>query len=154
MDPSPELLRQFDALQHPKKRAYLRALARCGEITRAAKAAGIDRTLPWYWRQEDPAFTRLEAEARDVGAEVMVAEAYRRAIEGVEEPVYYQGQQVDRVRKYSDLLLMFLLKGARPQVYRDTAVNVQHSGTVQVDLSERLASALERARARRLDLVS
>ena len=43
------------------------------------------------------------------------AEARRRAVDGVDEPVYYQGKEVGTVRRYSDVLLIFLLKGLRPQ---------------------------------------
>jgi hypothetical protein len=46
-------------------------------------------------------------------ADVLLAEARRRAIEGVEEPIMHQGQVVTTVRRYSDLLLIFLLKSAR-----------------------------------------
>lgn len=48
-------------------------------------------------------------------------EAYRRAVEGVEEPVYQGGELVGTVRRYSDKLLEFLLRGRRPQVYRENA---------------------------------
>ena len=43
----------------------------------------------------------------------------RRALEGGEEPVFYQGKIVGSVRKYSDTLLMFMLKARRPERYRD-----------------------------------
>ena len=47
-------------------------------------------------------------------------EARRRAVEGVEEPVgFYKGEPSAYVRKYSDTLLIFLMKGARPDKYRD-----------------------------------
>jgi hypothetical protein len=45
-------------------------------------------------------------------------EAVRRAYEGWLKPVFYQGRQCGAVRRYSDKLLMFLLKGWRPERYR------------------------------------
>lgn len=58
-------------------------------------------------------------EALDVGAGALEDEAVRRAYVGVEEPLFYQGKQCGTVRKYSDTLLIFLLKGAKPAKYRE-----------------------------------
>ena len=46
-------------------------------------------------------------------------EAYRRAVLGVAEPVYQGGELVGTVQRYSDRLLEFLIRGRRPQTYRD-----------------------------------
>jgi hypothetical protein len=51
----------------------------------------------------------------------MEDEAMRRAVDGWDEPVYQKGEQVGVVRKYSDSLLALLLRGRRPDVYRDNA---------------------------------
>ena len=56
------------------------------------------------------------ADALEEAADALLAEAWRRATEGVEEPIMHQGQVVTTVRKYSDLLLIFLLKSARLRV--------------------------------------
>jgi hypothetical protein len=45
-------------------------------------------------------------------------EIRRRAIEGWNDPVYQMGQRVGSVRKYSDVLLIFLAKRLMPE-YRD-----------------------------------
>ena len=52
-------------------------------------------------------------------AQRLEAEAKRRAVEGVEEPVFYQGKQCGVIKRYSDALLMFLLKGAMPDKYKE-----------------------------------
>jgi hypothetical protein len=46
-------------------------------------------------------------------------EAIRRAMEGWEKKVFYQGQHVDNERIYSDMLMAMLLKGAKPHRYKD-----------------------------------
>ena len=51
---------------------------------------------------------------------LLEGEARRRALHGREEPVFHQGEEVARVTKYSDNLLMFLLKGLKPEMYRET----------------------------------
>lgn len=48
---------------------------------------------------------------------MLEAEARRRGVEGVEEPILFQSKVVTTVRKYSDVLLIFLLKGLRPRRY-------------------------------------
>ncbi len=42
----------------------------------------------------------------DVGSE--------RALHGIEEPVFWKGEQVGTRRRYNDKLLMFLLRGRDP----------------------------------------
>ena len=54
-----------------------------------------------------------------MGADMLEDEAVRRAKDGVERPVYQGGKLVGHVQEYSDTLLIFLLKGARPEKYRD-----------------------------------
>ncbi len=100
--------------------------------------------------QRDPAFKAQLAEAKDAGADVLEEEIRRRAVEGVEEPVYYQGEIVGHVRKYSDILLIFAAKAARPEKFRD---NVHHEITGAVDhrvslLDGRQPSEIEPARRR------
>ena len=45
------------------------------------------------------------------------------------EPEYYKGEVVGHTRKYSDALLMFLLKANRPDKYRDN-IKVDHAGSI------------------------
>ena len=52
-------------------------------------------------------------------------EARRRAHDGWQEPVYQGGKQVGTVQRFSDNLLMFLLKGKRPEVFRE---RFEHTG--------------------------
>jgi hypothetical protein len=106
------------AIRHPKKRAFLVAYAETGSIPQACEACKIHRSSEWLWRS-DAAFVEAKAVAWQLAAEKLEAEAFRRAHDGVEEPVYQGGAEVGRVRKYSDTLLIFLLKGAKPNTYRD-----------------------------------
>src|SRR5580765_2108826 len=101
------------------KKAFLEAFRKNGNVSESASSIGIDRKLHYRWLDKDQkyfkAFTDAEAEAVDV----LEKEARRRGQEGVEEPVFYLGKEVGKVRKYSDTLLIFLLKGARPEKYRE-----------------------------------
>ena len=53
------------------------------------------------------------------------AEAYRRAVQGYEQDVWYQGVKVGEQRMYSDQLLALILKGNRKRVYSD---RTEHTG--------------------------
>lgn len=89
-----------------------------GNVTKAAEASGISRNEWYRTRAEDPEFHVEWDRAVVLGTESLIDEARRRAYEGVEEGVYHCGKRVDVVRKYSDTLLMFLIKGHRPE-FRD-----------------------------------
>lgn len=104
-----------------KKRAkFLAAIIETGgNITRACKDAGISRRSAYEWREADSVFAQEWDEAVEAGTDELEEEARRRAYAGVDEPVFYQGEECGSVRKYSDTLLIFLLKGRRPDKYRE-----------------------------------
>jgi len=108
-----------DKIHHPKKRAFLAAYALTGNIGEAAKAADIHRQTHNKWLEADPVYAAAFVQAKEDAGDALETEARRRAVEGVEEPVFYKGDEVATVRKYSDVLLIFLLKGIRPDKFRD-----------------------------------
>lgn len=102
-----------------KKKDFLAKYAKLGNITYAAKEAGIDRTTHFKWIAKDEAYAAKFASAREEAADLLEAEVLRRGVQGVDEPVFYQGEVCGYIRKYSDVLLIFLLKGTRPEKFRD-----------------------------------
>lgn len=100
-----------------RARAFLAAYEECGDIKRAASSAEMDRRLHYRWLKDSPGYAAAFARARDRFADRLEAEAIRRANEGVLEPVFYQGQKIGAIRRYSDGLMQFLLRGARPEKY-------------------------------------
>lgn len=121
----------------PKKRAFLAAYAECGNVTQAALIAKVSRRSHVDW-MKDPAYVEAFRAAEDQAADALEKEARRRAIEGVDEPVFYKGDECGTVRKYSDTLLIFLLKGIRPEKYRENIrqeVVGEDGGPVQVELT-------------------
>ena len=85
----------------------------------AIRAAGMERSSIARWRRTYAGFLQEFEEAQEDSTEILEAEAIRRAVSGVSEPVYQGGVQVGTIQRYSDHLLMFLLKARRPGVYRD-----------------------------------
>ena len=101
------------------KLLYLRALPRVFTVTMALKAAGASSTQLWQWREHDLEFSLAEKQCRDQIADMLEAEAIRRAVKGVKTPVYQGGLLAGHVQEYSDSLLVVLLKGMRPERYRE-----------------------------------
>lgn len=99
--------------------AFLKALAECGNATDACLAAGIGRRSAYDWKDDDEAFAADWEEALEEGTDALEREARRRAVEGVDEPVFYQGQQVATVKRKADALLVLLLKANRPHTFRE-----------------------------------
>lgn len=102
-----------------KKSRFLDELRKRYSVYHAARAAGIGRTTAYRWRGEDEDFARAWDEALEDAIDTLEASVYERALHGVEEPVYYGGEEVGTVRRYSDTLAIFLLKGAKPDKYRE-----------------------------------
>ncbi len=114
--------KEISKVETTKKRrqdAFLAEYKLCAAISNAAKIALISRDLHYKWLKNDPDYAAAFEEAKTAATDALVAEARRRATQGVEESVYYQGEVVGTIRKYSDTLLIFLLKGALPEVYRE-----------------------------------
>jgi hypothetical protein len=92
----------------PKKARFLKAYAITCQINKAAEMAGIDRGTHYDWLKDPEYKAQFEA-ARVQAADMLEEEAVRRAFDG------------------SDVLLIFLLKAARPDKYRENR-SIQVSG--------------------------
>ncbi len=89
---------------------FLEHLAKTGNVSWSAKKAGISRNAAYMHYGNTPSFAKRWDDAIDESADVLEKEALIRAV---------KGRLIDGTRKYSDTLLIFLLKGARPEKYRD-----------------------------------
>lgn len=116
---------QIDAQQ----KAFLKAYTKHGTITHAAREAGFSHSYHYKWLDIDPEYPELFKAAHQEAVEALEREARRRAVEGVEEPTgWYQGQPGGFVKRYSDTLLIFLLKGALPDKYKDRHEHTGRNG--------------------------
>lgn len=116
---------------HLKKR-FLEAFKVSGNVTTACSAAGMRRRQTVYeWQEHDDAFAAAFREAEIEATERLEEEARRRAVEGVvkETPIFHNGAPVATITetKYSDTLLIFLLKARAPEKYRERQA-IEHSG--------------------------
>lgn len=54
-----------------------------------------------------------------MAADRLEQEAIRRAVDGTNKPVFFQGEIVGFEKEYSDTLLVLLLKAHKPDKYRE-----------------------------------
>ncbi len=141
------------------KAAFLEALGRLGTVTAAAEGVGVCRGHAYELRRSDPLFAEGFAQALEEAADRLEEEARRRAVEGVEHPIIHGGKRVLdddgqplSIRRYSDGLLLALLKARRPLLFRERLNPDGHSPHAPTpDLSalrQRLEKALAEAIAR------
>lgn len=125
----PETL--FDEIADHTKRAFLAAYAHTGRLVRAAKAAQCNWRMHYYWLKVDPHYAEKFAEAKQMAGDFLEDEAIRRATEGVTRTIFFKDTPIAEETDYSDTLLIFLLKGAKPEQYKDR-FQVEHKGAVEL----------------------
>lgn len=142
---------------------FLLAYQRLGRIAPAAEAAGVSPGAVYRARKVDPDFAAAFDEAEEIVATTIEDELYRRAVEGVEEPIVHQGNftpvfeyfvdeegvQQQRIkldengnpvylkrRVYSDALLVHLSKGRLRQRYGTDRAEISGPDGGPITMSE------------------
>ena len=98
---------------------FIAELRQHGLLNTAARVAGVTPRRVAKLREESAEFDYLVTDALEEAADVLEAEARRRAVEGVEKGVYYQGEEVGTETVYSDSLLTTLLKAKRADEFAE-----------------------------------
>lgn len=147
---------------------FLDHLKTSGNMAESCRAVGVKYGAMMAMKQRDADFAAAVDEALEESYDALEAEARRRAFEGVHEPIVHQGRLsfvTERylddegneqyrmvldangqpipltVRKYSDSLMQFLLKGYRRRKFGDKQeITGADGGPLQVaDESKRAA---------------
>ena len=92
------------------QRAFLAAYTQCGNSSASCRAVGITLSAVYLWQQEAE-FVEAFRRAKDAFGDALEA----LALERVQSPEGNRG---------SDILLIFLLKAAKPDKYRELAVPI------------------------------
>jgi hypothetical protein len=104
------------------KKAFIKSLSNCGIVRHACEEAGVDIKTVYNKRKKDPDFAAEWQESLDLAADELEGEIRRRAFAG------------------SDLLAIFLMKGLRPEKFREKV----YISTAQLDqLIERELATLK-----------
>ena len=112
----------YDRCRVDRKRKFLAAQQSGASITDAALIAGVHRTTPYFWRDQDPEFAQAWRDSRDSLIEGLEMEAFQRAAKG------------------NDRLLMFLLKSLKPDTYNErlSAKSHDHRCVTVTDIAEKV----------------
>lgn len=123
-----------------QKATFLKFFSETGNATQAAEAAGFSRATAYRARHNDPDFAKAWDEAEERAADMLEAEARRRAVEGTERYVISQGKLVNGPdgkplieRAYSDRLLEMLLRAHRPDKFAERRqITGKNGGPVRI----------------------
>lgn len=118
-----------------KQKLFLDAYSEHGVVGEACKKAGVSVTTYYNFKRENPDFAERVIDAFDSANDVLEYTAYHRAVHGVDKGIYHDGEKIATEKRFSDGLLMFLLKGRRPEKFRDN-VSLEHKGNVKISLFE------------------
>lgn len=111
------------------KPAFLKAFRESANVRAACEAAKISRKHVYRTRETDREFADLWDEAEADACDILELEARRRAVEGVAEPVFgslgrgMPSGKIGTIIRYSNTLLMFLLRAHNPGKYGDRVRN-------------------------------
>jgi len=104
----------------PKQTAYLCAyIESCGVIHRAVQATGISRTVHYNWMKSSEVYAQAFELAQRYANENLLAIATDRAAFGTPEPHFYKEDVVGFVVKYPENLMITLLKGRFPEMFKE-----------------------------------
>lgn len=136
----------------PKKREqFLSSLAETANVRAAAAKTKIARGTWYDLRARDADFKAQWDKAVELGTDAFEDEAVRRAHQGVDKPVFYQGKRCGSIREYSDTLLIFMLKARRPEKYRDnSSVEIGGKGDKPIPIEIATATLTPEERAARV----
>jgi hypothetical protein len=99
------------------KEQFVEMLGVLPNVTAVCRLMDINTSNISRARGSDEKFDNEIKRAIEEGYDMLEEEARRRAVDGVEKPVFYRGEEVGSVREYSDTLLKTLLKGYRPKKF-------------------------------------
>lgn len=115
---------------------FLRLLAECGDVRKAATSVGYKDAAAFYaLRRRNAAFKAAWQDAENQFADILEAEARRRAVQGVKKDVYYKGEICGEEVVYSDGLMAKLLEGAKPDRYKPKSDGASTNINVKVGVA-------------------
>jgi hypothetical protein len=110
-------------ITNQNQRLFLTALSVTGNPTRASLASKVSRKSHYAWLavegDDGDKYRDATEDAKLRACEFLEGVAHDRAVDGVQVAKWHNGKRVGYDTVRSDLLLIFLMKGAMPDKYRD-----------------------------------
>ena len=98
---------------------FIEALRELGHVGDSCQLAKVSKQTVYNYRRDDPDFAAAWDAAIEDAAWSLEDEAWRRCRDGVDKPIIYKGMITGTMKEYSDTLLMFMLKGIKPDKFAD-----------------------------------
>lgn len=110
--PVPRKRARHDGCTEERQRALITALAETGSISEAARSAGVSYASAYnlYNHPEGASLRAAWDKALACGVSKLHDIAMDRAVKGVPVPVFYRGEQVGEYRRFSESVLLTLLR--------------------------------------------
>ena len=102
---------------------FFRILGQTGNVSYSCRAINVERKGAYKHKRKDPEFAERWEEALAESCDSLEAEARRRAM----------GWKEKGVSKFSDVLLIFLLKGNNPDKFGDKYKS-ETKGTLKIEI--------------------
>lgn len=129
---------------------FFEELAKTGVTAKACRKSGVSQFAVHYHTFKTPLFALRVKICKELGAEALEAEAFRRAVKGVKKDIFWQGGVCGTETVYSDMLLTFLLKGAKPDKYKDRVASENVNLNANLDNKDAKAEELRSRIAQKL----
>jgi hypothetical protein len=107
---------------------FFEVLSETANVTKACEAANVNRLTAYDRKRFDKEFHEKWEYAYARGYDKLEESAQRRAFEGCTKPVFYKGDICGYILEYSDALTTFLLKGRKPEIFRDRTEVTMNGG--------------------------
>ena len=123
----------------------------CGKTHRELEKDGFSWPEITNYKRHYPSFNLLYVRSMEIATEyraaVRLEEAHSRAVDGWNEPIYFQGRKCGSVRRFSDKLLALLLAGDDPARFSThKQVDVSHTHETGDRLTALLNEIADRGR--------
>ena len=127
-----------------KKRKIIETIKKNGGNQNAACAkVGVNFATHYYHRKHDEVYAEKVEQAIQEACQEVEEAITHRAIDGVDEPIYFQGQLVGYKKAYSDNLLMERARALLPERYgKRQDVNINQNISVSESAKNKLADLL------------
>lgn len=124
--------KESHGIEKANQRAFLSALAIVGNPTGAARVCGVSKQAHYVWLQESEAYKAASEVAIEEAGDLLELEARDRAMRGTCEAVWWQGKVVGHKWVKDTTLLIFLMKGAKPDKYKER-IHTEHAGKMSLE---------------------
>ena len=112
-----ELGAVFADLTNRRQRAFLAGFVVAKGVNGAERLSGVARWSHYKWMRDDALYRERFKLVKEIIADDMEEEVFRRAFFGSDTPVVYRGEITAWYKTYSDALAIFALKAMKPEVY-------------------------------------